>query len=412
MSRPLDFPHTSGFTFNIVTGGHIKRPDPGQCNKLQSTDPLRHGNNIDSIQYPFISIVSGCTQEDLETNAPPPEPGATIVTVPGMGGPSERIALGTIKDLNKSGSSAGNFDLMQMRNVTTAVREDVQKVLSKGYQTASRNGAEVRKPKDGEHWRHELTKGIPSHAAMYPLAGTVLPNRQKIETAIQQFGNILSPSMASMMPGSFMNMGDLFSGLTNKQKRQIQEKMPQDVYQAFESTSNLMMSGEGGAYFTSGRVNPEVYVANAIDLLSQVTNVHDLHDTLMRLQYDTDLFGLDELPPTEIETEGAFGTYKQKIDANGNITNEIPDVIQKLIEAFSGMLSNPNLASGAGAGENLFGEASKTMTDMLGRVEPSVQKFRQSMLQELSQSPAALVMNQVLDKGARQGGNPLELILG
>jgi hypothetical protein len=292
----------------------------------------------------------------------------------------------------------------------TAFGEDVEKVLNKGFQTSSRNGAEVRKPKDGSHWKHELTKGLPTHAATYPLAGTVLPNRQKIETAIQQFSNILSPDMVSKMPGSFMSMGDLFSGLTKGQKKQIKDAMPPDVYQAFESTTNLMQSGEASAYSTGGRVNPEVFVANAVDLLTQVTNPADLDQVIHQLQYDTELHGLDLLEAVEMEVEGAFGTFKQKIDASGNITNEIPDVVQKAIEAFSSMLSSSGSAPSAGANENLFGEAAKTMTDMLGRVEPTIQKFRQTMLQELNTSTEAEKFKQVLKLSAWDGGNPLSLI--
>jgi len=410
MSRPSEFPHTAGISMRIVTGGDNKRQDPGQGNKLQATDPLRHGNNINANQYPFIPIMGACNQRDLETNAPPPEPGSAVACFPAMGDPSSLVAGFVVKDQNKSGASAGNMDLMGLRNVTESLQRQVGKVVSSGFKSGSRNGAEIREPKDGDSWTHALTKGLPTHAATWPLAGTVLPDRQNIETAIQQFSSILSPSMVSQMPGSFMSMGDLFSGMTKKQKKQIQESMPQDVYQAFESTSKLMQSGDGGTYSTGGRVNPEVFVVNAIDLLTQVKSPSDLDHVLHRLQYDTDLFGLDQLPETEIETEGAFGVFKQKIDANGNITDEIPEIVQKAIEAFSSMLSSASSAPGAGNGENLFGEAAKTMTDMLGRVEPSVQKFRQSMLQELNTSGVAKTFQQILEKGAWKGGDPLSLI--
>lgn len=410
MGRPNEWPHTSGATVCIVTGGDNKRQDPGQSNKCQMTDPLRHGNNIDATQYPFVPIMSGCNQRDLETNVPPPEPGSCIVTLPATGDPSSRMAAFVIKDQNKTGASAGNFDLTNLRNVTEAFGRQTGKLVSNGFKSGSRNGAEIREPKDGQQWMHSLTRGLPTHAATWPLAGTVLPNRKNIETAIEQFSNIMSPSMVSKMPGSFMSMGDLFSGLTRSQKRQIQNSMPPDVYQAFESTSTLMQSGDSGSYSTGGRVNPEVFVANAIDLLTQVTNPADLEHVLHRLQYDTDLYGLDELPPTEIETEGAFGTFKQKIDANGNISNEIPEAVQKLIEAFSGMLSSASSAPSAGANENLFGEAAKTMTDMLGRVEPSVQKFRQQMLEELNVSETAQKFKGVLELAAWKGGNPLSMI--
>jgi hypothetical protein len=171
-----------------------------------------------------------------------------------------------------------------------------------------------------------------------------------------------------------------------------------------------MQGGDGGSYSTEGRVHPETYIANAIDLLSQVTNPADLEGVLHRLSYDTDLHGLDQLAEVEIDVEGAFGTFKQKIDHAGNITSEIPEPVQKLIEAFSSMLGSPSSAPGAGKGENMFGEAASTMTDMLGRVEPMIQKFRQEMLQELNISLEAEKHKIVHKFGALEGGNPLSIV--
>lgn len=408
--RNLDFPHTAGASMRIVTGGDNKRQDPGQSNKLQATDPLRHGNNIADTDYPFIPIMKACNQRDLETNAPPPEPGSLVMCFPAMGDPSSLVAGFTIGDVNKSGASAGNFDLTRLNSVTKSFQREVGKVASKGFKSGSRNGAEIREPQNGPQWVHELTRGLPTHAATWPLAGTPLPGRNNIETAIQQFSNILSPSMVSQMPGSVMSLSDVLSGLTKKQKKQLQNSMPQNVYQAFESTATLMQSGDGGSFSTEGRVHPETYIANAIDLLSQVTNPADLEGALHRLTYDTDLFGQDQLEEVSMEVEGAFGKFTQKIDANGNITSEIPEPVQKLIEAFASMLGNEGSAPGAAKGDNFFGEAASTMTDMLGRVEPTIQKFRQDMLQELNTSSTAETFKNILNLAAKNGGNPLSLI--
>lgn len=408
--RNLDFPHTAGASMRIVTGGDNKRQDPGQGNKLQATDPLRHGNNINATDYPFISIMGACNQRDLETNAPPPEPGSLIMCFPAMGDPSSLVAGFVTKDQNKSGASAGNFDLMGLKTVSESLTREVGKVVSNGFKSGSRNGAEIREPKNGPNWLHSLTKGLPTHAATWPLAGTALPSRQNIETAKQQFANILSPSMVSQMPGSFMGISDIFSGMSKNQKKQLKDSMPPDVYQAFESTATLMQGGDGGTFSTEGRVHPETFIANAVDLLSQVTNPADLEGVLHRMTYDTDLHGLDQLPEVEIDVEGAFGAFKQKIDSQGNITNEIPEAIQQLIEAFSSMLSSPSSAPGAGKGENMFGEAAATMTNMLGRIEPTIQKFRQDMLQELNTSLEAEKQKIIQKFGALEGGNPLSLI--
>ena len=408
MSRPQDFPHTSGSSVCIVTGGDNGRQDPAQCNKLQAKNPILHGNNINNTDFPFVPIIGACNQRDLETNAPPPEPGSQCLMFSVTGDPSSRVALGVFKDENKTGASAGNMNLGGLKGVTEAFNRKITKKVSKGCRKGTRNGAEIQNVLDGDNWSHFLTNKIQTHAATWPLAGTVLPGRKNIETAVQQFSSILSPSMVSKMPGSFMGISDVISGLTKSQKKKIQDSMPKDVFGAFESTANLMQSSDGSSFSTGGRVNPEVYIANVIDLLSQVTNSADLEGALHRLTYDTELFGLDLLEATEIEVEGAFGVFKQKIDANGNITDEIPEIIQKAIEAFSSMLSSASSAPGASKGDNFFGEAAKTMTDMLGRVEPSIQKFRQAMLSELNTSSVAEIMKKGLKTAATEGGNSIK----
>jgi hypothetical protein len=47
------------------------------------------------------------------------------------------------------------------------------------------------------------------------------------------------------------------------------------------------------------------------------------------------------------------------------------------------------------------------MTDMLGRIDPKIQKFRQEMLKELNTSSVAERMKKGLKKAAKEGGNSL-----
>jgi hypothetical protein len=129
-----------------------------------------------------------------------------------------------------------------------------------------------------------------------------------------------------------------------------------------------------------------------------------------KLQHDDSLFGLDKLEETVIETLTPFGLIKQKLDSKGNVTNDMPEIVQKAIEAFGSMLSSSSSAPSAGANLNLFGEHAKTMSDMLGRVAPEVQKFRKELLEHLNTSTEAEKMKEILKLSAWEGGNPLSLI--
>ena len=262
-----DFPSKAGATAEIVVGGHKKHPDPDQGNKFQTTNPLTHGPNINPRDYPYTMILGQCTQAALETQDPPPEPGSCVIKLPVMGAPSSAVGIGVLKDKNMAGSSAGNMNNMSFPGIAQALTADVEKKLSKGYETKQEDGAEVRREKDGGNWNHNMTKGLPTHAALYPLAGTVLQARQQIETAIQQFGNILSSGAMAQMPGSFMSLDSLFNKMTKKQKKKATKKMPKETLQAFESMLGLMQNGDAGTSFVGGRVHEETFIENAIKLL-------------------------------------------------------------------------------------------------------------------------------------------------
>ena len=410
MNPVNDFPTKAGATAEIVVGGHKKHPDPDQGNKFQTTNPLTHGPNINPRDYPYTMILGQCTQAALETQDTPPEPGSSVLKLPVLGAPSSTVGIGVLKDKNLGTASAGNMNNMSFPGIIEALGADVEKVLSKGYETKNEDGAEVRREKDGSNWNHNMTKGLPTHAALYPMAGTILQSRQKIETAVQQFSSILNSSMASQLPGSFMSMETLFNKMTKKQKKKATKNMPPEVLMAFESMLGLMQSGDAGTSFVGGRVHEETFISNAIELLSQSKDINDIISALHRLQYDEDLFGLDQLAEVEIETNTPFGKIKQKLDSKGNISDDIPDIVQKAIEAFSGMLESATSAPSGGANMNMFGEHAKTMSDMLGRVAPEVQKFRKEMLEHLNTSADAETMKEILKLGAWQGGNPLSMI--
>ena len=409
-----EFPKTAGASVRIVTGGDINRPDPAQSCKLQTTDPLRHGPNIDHTQYSFTPIGKSCDQASLETFAAPPEPGSQVITLPDQGNESSKIALAVVGDINSGAASAGNLNNMGFPGIVEALARDLQKIISNGVQTASRDGAEIKKVVDGAGWTHNNTQGIPTHAASYPLGGTVLHAKKNIDTAIQQFGNILGSGALSQLAGQAMSLASAFQQMTSKQKSQATKNMPPEVSQAFSSMVTLLQTSEGGStdYMTSNRVDPETYIANLIELLSQAKTYEDLLEILHRANYDESLFGLENLANTEISFESAYGSYTVSVDSGGNSSHNIPDTIMKLIAAFLGMLQSAQQAPSAGSNINLFRDQAETISNMLGRIHPAVQKFRQEMLTYLNTSGDAEIKKQGLHLAAWEGGNPLSVLLG
>lgn len=386
------------------------KKDPQKRGAVRVADPLRHGNNIPASDYPYLPAMGAPTQGDLETNNPPPEAGTIVICMSELGNPSKiPIAIG--KDVHGGGPSAGNLNnTAQIKKIADAIKYKYAKRVSKGYETGSRSGAEIRKPKDGDEWSHILTKGIPVHAAMPSIAGTIIPSRTNIETAKQQFGHVLNSSMISQLPGKFMSLSSLFSGLTKSQKKSIQKAVPQEIFDAMESTMALMQNGDSGSSLVDGRVDEETFISNAIELLSGVRSLPELEEVLHRLTYDTTLFGQDKLQEIEIDVIGAFGAAKQKLDHLGNVTDQIPDIIQALISAFGSLLNSIDGASGADTNTNMFGDQADTINDMLGRVQTDVDKFRKELLESVNKSPEARKFKQILDKSSWKGGDPLSIL--
>lgn len=91
-----------------------------------------------------------------------------------------------------------------------------------------------------------------------------------------------------------MNIASMFKGLSKSQRKQATRNMSPLLLEGLDNMIELMGNSTGGTnYVSSGRVNPEIFTQNMIDLLSQVDNISDLVDAIQRLQYDETLRGLE-----------------------------------------------------------------------------------------------------------------------
>lgn len=292
MSLPNQFPGSKSYC--IVVGGDINDPDQQKLSLLKVFDPLRHGSQISPQELPHVGIERPATQACLEQFNAPPEQGTVVVSTFNMGDPTSRTAVGMPTEYNSAENVGGNSGLYEILNLVSQIssRKNIKpQIIEKVV-----NGVLVReKQEKGQEWRHDLTKGLATHAAWHPMAGQLLNEVKNIETAIQNFANIPNAGALSQLPGSIMNIASLFKGLNNKQRKQATKNMPPLLIQGLENMILLSSDVSGGSqYVSSNRINPEVFTQNMIDLLSQVDNISDLIDAIHRLQYDVTLRGLEE----------------------------------------------------------------------------------------------------------------------
>ena len=103
----------------------------------------------------------------------------------------------------------------------------------------------------------------------------------------------------------------------------IMQGLTPRMQSAVNSLSMLVQGLEtqgGVAFMTGDVVHEETYLQNATELLSQVNSLDDLMNVMSRLQWDTTLFGRENLQNVVTEIETAWGTALQEVDYNGNIT--------------------------------------------------------------------------------------------
>jgi hypothetical protein len=294
-------PRTHSIQFNIVSGGQQSDPDPNKSGGFRSFCPPFHGTNINPTEMAFNTPPTIAAQAFTEMYSRPPDPGTLVCgAATALGERQSFVPTGAYGGgINGTGTNvAGNSGLYKLIQLVQALTTGIQvkpQIVEKMV-----DGALVREMKEkGQDWMHQMTQGIAPHAAWNPIAGQFLQEMKQIETAIQSFASIPNAGSLAQLPGTIMNLASLMKGLTNSQKSRATKNMDPLVSQGFESMLNLMSDVEtSDMTMTGGRINPEIFTENMIELLSQVTNISDLVDVMHRLQYDETLRGLDSYAKT------------------------------------------------------------------------------------------------------------------
>lgn len=384
---PNTFPNQ--VAYNVVARGHAKDPAPDQSGTCGVFDPVRHGPQVNEDTLPFITMLRTPTQAALEETPFPPEPGAVVACTFNMGDPTSRAIVGMPNELNNSQSVPGNNVLKD--KVDKQSRKDTLKYSPTKYMEKMNRGALVRAiEEEFGNWTHSKTKGLPTHAALYPLAGQVLPALKQIDTAVKSFASILNFDSIAQLPGMAMNLASLFNKMNKKQKKKLTENKSQAFIDALESMMTLMVEGEGSTYYiTSGRVHEETFIENAVELLSQCNEIGDLVECLQRLRYDESLHGLDKLQDIEIKANTGFGEMVMTVDRNGNAKQNEKSLQQilSMIQKFVGLL---NSVQAGGQGKSMFGEDASKVMDALSRLPPTALAKRSEIINASEQARAAV----------------------
>lgn len=235
----------------------------------------------------------------------------TPVGVVNNTGDNRRIVSNIFTGTNETSDSPGNLNLMgqlQQFFEMSGGRSRPPK-----FKETQKDGAKIREIQELGSWAYNLTKGIPTHAAMAEIAGIKLPQIKNIPTALQHFSSILDGAGAQNIQGSSMSIGSVLPQvLTNSNNYMTitKDKEPA-IVQAFESLAALSQHGEVielGETVTGVRVQPEFFANACVHMFKQCETIADILNSMVELTCNTAHHGMPEndLILTLGEGEGDF----------------------------------------------------------------------------------------------------------
>jgi hypothetical protein len=418
-------------------GDHPKDESSNQKVLLPAThDP----KNVKQEHLAFSPLMNAPTALNQQTFHGVMDPGSLVyfLKFPGQTG---GVILGQANDLvnydkNQAGGGAGGGkDLLGEQFFKELFDRETGVNVPPDIEDAEVNGAKVKKVKEkNKKHKHSLLKGLPSHGASFPMSGYRLPEVKNVPTAIQEFSNIPTNDMLSNLPGNPMSLGSMFSGLgfgggggggsgagtgagvpasgssvSFNYADGILANVRPEIADAMTNmailTQNYETSGDLGSYPCGYRVDTETYFQNAAELLNQVDNLSDLMEVCNRLQYDEELFGLENLSNNVIQVETAWGNANVIITGTGDTFTEYSNTTPQT--DFSNNLSSPSSNPGSGSGQNMFGGQSSSLMDMMQRLAPNAQKQMKNVMGNMNSD---MDLQQIV-KQTIEGGNPLSMFM-
>ena len=394
---------SSSQVYGIVVGGHDGDPAGDESGNLRVYFPGIHGRDV-NVQHlnfsPRLMSPTKSTQQEFPGGL---DPGTLVVAMKDTGSNYCQI-IGVANDTNLSENQiAGNTDLLQF--VRSYLSTNINVRIPPTIQETMVGGVRVRKAVEkGRLHNHNLLQGLPTHGALYPMSGSVLPRVSGVNTAQTGFDSLMSGDILGAIPGVFMTLGKMFNilqstGVLNNLK------VPREVGLAINSMSVLIQqveTMEKAGFNVGGRVHQDTYINNATQLLSQAQTVSDITRSLSRLQNDRTLFGHGNLTNGIVTQKTHYGSSKVSISPTGSIMRYLPPQTRQAISAGFQILS---LINSVYPGQKIFGDSAAKIYRMINRLTPISLAFLLINLAKQNVGPQA-IRHGTINTITNTGGNP------
>ena len=177
--------------------------------------PGMHGKDVKFEHLAFSTMQKSPSKSSQTTFEGTLDPGS-VVFVRKDTGSNQCHIIGTGNEIyDPSARVPGNIDLLQIPAIQQALRRTIDIRIPPQIKESTVGGVKVRQTQEkGQLHNHALLAGIPANGAIYSLSGAICPQVKGIATAAQAAANILSPALASLIPGASVSLGNILGSLS------------------------------------------------------------------------------------------------------------------------------------------------------------------------------------------------------
>lgn len=264
-----------------------------------------------------------------------------------------------------------------------------------------------------EDYTSETYQGLPSHGALFEMAGHRWEQIKDIETAVTSYAQALAGMLGGAGSGGgggnsggsnqtantsdplfnstieyapntaaqSTSVGHTLLSLTDESLKIIQTNINNpEIWNAFQTIlSNYPANDpiDQGGFI----VHPETFQQNMIDLFSQAKTIYDLNEILHELQWNEELRGLDNIDDVTYEVETPWGnnvvTISPRSGASSSPGSQAQQAIQQIMSFLQSVMNHtPN------KNQNQFGSGAQSIGEQIQRVAFDTQAKIQKTVQE------------------------------
>jgi len=378
------FNHNAFPDEGLVELGHIvdhKELPSGQI-LYKVRIPRKHGKNVSDEHLAWITAENSIPGALTSVAALDKGLQVSVRQNPGDGGTSRGVIVSVSNNTeNKNPIISGATNLPGVNdNVSKYKDQERAKPVKLPPDVQESGDPVVAKVVEKGAWSLAKADGLLNSLTASPIFGSRVPQVQNLSTAIDQAEAVLTGSMLSSLPGMNFSIGNLLSDMPATLKDELFKQLPAGVGAQLENVMGLVRSyspSSGGGSSAGKRVNPDVFFANAVNILKDVKNSNDIIQALQKIDSDDSITGMELLDSVTNIIQTPFGALSQTISPEGVVTTLKSQAMQEAEKAFGSLLGQVQALQ----------SISDQLGPMLDRFAPGVREQFKSNLEAIGNKP-------------------------